>query len=69
MLVCLFGCDALFENGYVVVDSQGKVAAGKVTNDSTISSEVTRRLGTPSIGWSLTTASMFATHADQNAST
>ncbi|GGF18180.1 hypothetical protein GCM10011399_09850 [Subtercola lobariae] len=69
ILVCLFGCDALFENGYVVVDSGGKVAAGRATNDPTIASEISQRLGTPSSGWSLATSAMFATHAAQHAST
>ncbi|QDG89037.1 HNH endonuclease [Pseudarthrobacter sp. NIBRBAC000502770] len=29
MLACLFGCDALFENGYLVVGADGSLRAGK----------------------------------------
>ena len=29
MLACLFGCDALFENGYLVVGADGIIRAGK----------------------------------------
>ena len=29
MLACLFGCDALFERGYLTVDADGTIGAGK----------------------------------------
>ena len=30
MLVCVFGCDALFEKGYVMVDAYGRIAVAQV---------------------------------------
>lgn len=33
MLACLFGCDALFELGYIVIDGQGIIERGRRGND------------------------------------
>lgn len=35
MLACLFGCDALFEYGYVVVDEDGVIESGGRSNEQT----------------------------------
>jgi hypothetical protein len=62
MLICLLGCDALFEHGYVVVNSNGRVAPGRSTADSTLSVEVATRAGTASPAWKQTTAAAFEAH-------
>jgi hypothetical protein len=36
MLACLFGCDALFELGYVVVDGSGLIEAGKPATEQVV---------------------------------
>lgn len=46
MLACLFGCDALFELGYVVVDKQGKIKHGRRGPDE-VEERVADMIGRP----------------------
>jgi hypothetical protein len=62
MLVCLLGCDALFEHGYLVVDSDGRVAPGHSTDDAAITMEVAARVGAESPAWRSSTAASFRVH-------
>lgn len=62
MLVCLLGCDALFERGYLVVDDKGQVVAGREATSSALVSAVERRTGRGAPAWSSLTATTFAAH-------
>jgi len=55
MLVCLLGCDALFERGYLVVGEQCELVPGRETASEVLRAAVERRTGTaappvPSLG-------------------
>lgn len=63
MLVCLLGCDALFESGHIVVGEDGLVTSGRPTDDPVLTAEVSRRLGGTSSAWSVHTAPQFRAHA------
>lgn len=63
MLVCLFGCDALFEHGFLVVDDEGRVSAGRHPLDPVTASEVAKRTGTQSPAWNVHTEATFRAHA------
>jgi hypothetical protein len=63
MLVCLLGCDALFENGFIVVDERGLVQAGRPTGDNiAMAAEVARRINNISKGWTPENAHQFRRH-------
>jgi hypothetical protein len=66
MLVCLFGCDALFENGYVVVDETGLVRGGRPSDSRIIQDEVATRAGTASAGWNQTRAGAYRAHFERH---
>jgi hypothetical protein len=66
MLVCLLGCDALFESGYIVVTEDGHVMPGASTNDPVLKAEIQRRVGGTSAAWTSHTAPMFRQHARQH---
>jgi len=63
MLVCVLGCDALFEHGYVVVDGSGLVTRGRATDSLVVADEIGNRVGILSPAWQLSTASRFEQHA------
>jgi len=63
MLVCILGCDALFEHGYLVVGDDGRVAAGRATSAASVLEEVVARTGGRSPAWRDSTASAFGSHA------
>ena len=63
MLVCILGCDALFEHGYVVVGHDGRVAAGRATSAASVLEAVVARIGGRSPSWKNSTAPAFASHA------
>lgn len=62
MLVCLLGCDALFERGYLVVGEQGELVAGRRAASEVLRAAVARRTGRAAPAWSSVTAGMFAKH-------
>jgi hypothetical protein len=62
MLICLLGCDALFEYGYVVVDEGGVIAPGRTTHHPTLTAEVTKRVGNKSPAWSDSNSLAFRAH-------
>ncbi|NQW87669.1 MULTISPECIES: hypothetical protein [unclassified Frigoribacterium] len=66
MLVCLLGCDALFESGYIVVTEDGHVMPGASANDPVLKAEIQRRVGGTSTAWTSHTAPMFRQHARQH---
>jgi hypothetical protein len=62
MLVCTFGCDALFERGYIVV-RRGKVAAGpNRVGFRAVSRRVSSLKGKPCSNWSTESAGYFEWH-------
>lgn len=62
MLVCLFGCDALFERGYLTVDERGVVSPGRQTNEQRVHEEIASRVGKQTIGWYERNARAFELH-------
>jgi hypothetical protein len=63
MLVCVLGCDALFESGYLVVGKDGRVAAGRATSAESVVEQVAVRTGGRSPAWRKSTAPAFESHA------
>ncbi|MFB2583332.1 hypothetical protein [Herbiconiux liukaitaii] len=59
MLVCLFGCDALFEQGYVAIDGTGVVSPGRRADDERLEEEIGARIGRKAIGWHEQNAATF----------
>ena len=66
MLICIFGCDALHERGYLVVDDTGVIREGHVASDETVQAEARRRIGGSAPAWKEATAKMFAAHRAAN---
>lgn len=61
MLACLLGCDALFEEGYVVVDADGVVHAAQPA-EGALAEAVTHLVGRTSDAHNERTAPYFARH-------
>lgn len=63
--MCYLGCDFLFENGYIVVDSQGKVRANlsKVTTTA-LSHQVARLEGRSCLNLTQKNAVYYASHRE-----
>lgn len=66
MLICTFGCDALHERGYTVVDEAGLVQVGRDSRSGIVRAEIAQRVGAPAPAWTTATASMFALHRKTN---
>ena len=62
VLICLLGCDALFEYGLIVVDENGLVARGRPTDNPSVELEVDSRSGRRSPGWTEARAASFQSH-------
>jgi hypothetical protein len=62
MLVCLMGCDALFEHGYIVVDSGGHIAPGIPTASAEAAAAVDRLAGPKCTAYRPGTAPRFRDH-------
>lgn len=63
MLVCSLGCDALFEWGYIVVDSAGKVRPSRRAETEALQAAVTALSGKKCSAFNLHTLEKFAAHA------
>ena len=63
MLVCILGCDALFEHGYLVVGDDGRVTPGRAASAASVVEAVAARTGGRSLAWTESTASAFGSHA------
>ncbi len=62
MLVCTFGCDALFERGYIAV-REGKVVAGpNRAGQTAIRRRVASLKGQKCLSWTVESAGYFAWH-------
>lgn len=68
MLVCTLGCDALFEHGYAVVNSEGVVGVGRAITDSILQNEMSSRIGKHSPAWTDATAPYFKRHENRHMS-
>jgi hypothetical protein len=69
MITCALGCDALFEQGFVVVDGNGVVVAAKSDSNDEVRA-LTRRLeGRVIGGWSHASAKYFEWHRCHHTST
>lgn len=62
MLVCNLGCDALFEWGYVVVDSSGRITAGRPQETEALSTAVDSLIDRQCWAHNKHTAANFAEH-------
>ncbi len=45
MLACVLGCDALFEAGYIAVDDQGRIVAGRQAATDALTAKVSTLAG------------------------
>lgn len=63
MLVCHLGCDALFEWGYLIVDSTGRVRSCRKAETASVQSAVDARAGRICSAHNSSTSSKFAAHA------
>lgn len=64
MLLCKFGCDELFEKGYLVVDSIGEICIGKQLFDPVPKKHLNNVVGRKCSSWSTKTQSYFLDHSD-----
>jgi hypothetical protein len=63
--LCVLGCDALYERGLVIVDSDGKIRTSE-TVDSPVVKEILRGLrGRKCADWKKESAHYFAWHTDR----
>ena len=61
--MCMFGCDALYERGYVVVDANGVIARGRVDVEGSQTDEaIARLIGRTCSQWSATSARYYEWH-------
>jgi len=65
VLMCVFGCDALFEHGYITVDGNGVVSSGRRTESQRLQEEVATRVGRLSAGWHDRNAGAFQAHHER----
>lgn len=63
MLICNLGCDALFEWGYVFVDSGGIVRPGRRPETSQVKRVVAAVSGLSCAAFNMYTSASFALHA------
>ena len=63
MLVCALGCDALFELGYIIVGSDGRVSAGRPTESEDLKLSVEALVGNICAQYEDGTAAYFAERA------
>jgi hypothetical protein len=63
MLACVLGCDALFEHGYVTVDSEGVISGGRRPESAPVEAAVEALLALPCGAWTELTQGHFAAHA------
>lgn len=61
MLACVLGCDALFEAGYIAVDDQGKIVAGRGAATEAVVAQVATLTGRRCPRHNELTAARFAT--------
>ncbi len=62
MLACSLGCDELFEQGYLVVDDDGRVRPGRSTDSTALQSVIDELADGLCTAHSTTTAADFARH-------
>ena len=63
MLLCVLGCDALFEWGYVVVDPQGVIRAGRTAESAALASHAKQLVDRVCLAHNETTSRRFAEHS------
>lgn len=61
-LICLFGCDVLFEEGYISVNDSGKVIQLKEVNNKNIQSYIDKLKNTSVIDYNLNNAKYYKWH-------
>lgn len=64
MLTCLFGCDALFEHGYITVDDDGLIVEGRTTENRSLSVAIARLLGSSCPAFNRVRAHAFRAHRE-----
>ncbi|MGW6726007.1 hypothetical protein ACWF9G_08895 [Nocardia sp. NPDC055029] len=65
MLICVLGCDALFEHGYVVVDAAGNIIAGRSSSHSSVIDTVRVFIGQRCPAYTPERAEAFRAHREQ----
>jgi hypothetical protein len=62
MPACLFGCDALFETGYISVDEDGKIVAAASETDGPLADQLTRLEGRSCLSFTENSRRYFEWH-------
>ncbi|TNC19779.1 hypothetical protein FHE66_02740 [Georgenia sp. 311] len=64
MPACVFGCDALFESGYVTVDTSGRLRTAQVAETAAINTRLSELEGRPCSSYTAASASYFEWHRE-----
>jgi hypothetical protein len=62
MLLCRFGCDELYERGYLVISEEGKVIINKKCEGNSASSYLDSVVNRNCTNWNNSTERFFAWH-------
>jgi hypothetical protein len=62
MPACQFGCDALFETGYISVDHDGKIVTAASWSDGSLADQLTRLEGRPCLSFTENSRHYFEWH-------
>lgn len=65
MLVCALGCDALFERGFLVVNDDGTIHAGRDSANDSVTEVVVSLAGRPAAGHNSARQPAFAWHRER----
>ena len=64
--MCLMGCDALFERGYVVVNDRGRIVRGRVeVSTEALEANLARMVDRQCANWTSLSAKYFAWHRNR----
>ncbi|OZD12020.1 MULTISPECIES: hypothetical protein [Nocardiaceae] len=64
MLACLFGCDALFEHGFIAVDDDGTIVEGRATTNKELTRASAELIGSTCPAFDETRAGAFRAHRE-----
>lgn len=65
MLICMMGCDPLFEWGYIRVDETGKIRTGRKPDTAAVSEAITNLVGKECLAFNSHTAPAFRDHFER----
>lgn len=64
MLTCTLGCDALFENRYITVDSSGTIVPGRASEHPAVAASVSALAGLRCLAYTEAREVYFNAHRD-----